>query len=109
MSKPEHTEQLAAINSKILAEGQTLPTVQLKDGSRVQTGTVATMLKNVSLYNAGQRGQIERELELSVPTLAKVGLFDLFNPEEWIAGENPGRTFVGIAAKRYLATRRGPA
>ena len=109
MSTPEHTKQLAAVNSKILADGQSLPTVQLKDGSKVQTGTVATMLQNVSLYNAGQRGQIERELELSVPTLVKVGLFDLFDPDEWIAGKNPGRAFVGTEAKRYLATKRGAA
>ena len=109
MKTPEHTEQLAAVNSKILANGQSLPTVQLKDGSKVQTGTVATMLQNVALYNAVQRGRIERELELSVPTLVKVGLFDLFNPDEWIAGVNPGRAFVGREAKRYMATKPSAA
>jgi hypothetical protein len=109
MNTPEHTDQLSDVNSKILAEGQSLPKVQLKDGSKVQTGTVATMLQNVSLYNAGQRGQIERELELAVPTLLKVGLFDLFEPDEWIAGKNPGRAFVGAEAKRYLAANRDAA
>lgn len=99
----EHTDQLAAINQKILAEGQVLPSVQLKDGSRVQTGTVATMLHNIALYNAGERGQVERELELAVPTLVKVGLFELFTPDEWIQGDNPGRRFVGERAKAYLA------
>ncbi|PHV11866.1 DUF7709 family protein [Chitinimonas sp. BJB300] len=100
---PENTAELAAVNQKILAEGQSLPTVQLKDGSRVQTGTVATMLFNVEQYNNGVRGEIEKELELSVPTLLKVGLFDLFSPDEWIAGDNAGRRLVGVKAKAYLA------
>jgi hypothetical protein len=99
---PENTEQLRDINQKILAAGESLPAVQLKDGSRVQTGTVATMLHNVALYNTGARGDVERELELCVPTLVKVGLFDLFPPDEWIGGTNPGRRLVGQIAKRYL-------
>jgi hypothetical protein len=57
---PENTEQLRDINQKILAAGESLPAVQLKDGSRVQTGTVATMLHNVALYNTGARGDVER-------------------------------------------------
>lgn len=104
MSKPvKNTEVLAEINQRILAEGESLPTVRLKDGSQVQTGTVAAMLHNVSLYNAGQRGTVEEELRLAVPTLFKVGLFDLFSPDEWIAGSNPARTFLGHAAKEYLS------
>lgn len=104
-TKPEHTEQLATVNSKIIAEGETLPIVQLKDGTGVQTGTVATMLHNVSLYNSGTRGEVEQELEMAVPTLFKVGLFRLFSPQEWINGDNPGRRFVGLKAKEYLRTR----
>lgn len=100
---PEHTAELQAVNAKILAQGETLPTVQLKDGSKVQTGTVATMLQNISLYNAGARGDVERELELAVPTLFKVGLFDLFTPDEWLSGGSPGRALVGRLAKVYLA------
>jgi hypothetical protein len=103
MSKPDHTERLAAINTKILASGESLPTVHLKDGTKVQTGTVAAMLHNVALFNSGERGQVEKELELAVPTLIKVGLFELFSPEEWIAGGNPGRALVGSVAKRVLA------
>ena len=95
-------DQLRSINQKILAEGETLPTVRLKDGSQVQTGTVATMLHNVAQYNAGARGDIERELELSIPTLLKVGLFDLFTPDEWIDGDNAGRRFIGQKALDYL-------
>ncbi len=98
----ENTEILGQINQKIIADGESLPSVQLKDGSRVQTGTVATMLHNVGLYNAGERGQVEEELRLSIPTLFKVGLFDLFSPQEWVDGENPGRRFLGEEALRYL-------
>lgn len=94
---------LAAINRKILADGESLPLVQLKDGSKVQTGTVATMLRNIELYNAGERGDIEQQLAAAIPTVAKVGLFDLFPPEEWIAGNNPGRRRVGRLAAQYLA------
>lgn len=99
---PEHTDSLQQINQKIIAKGETLPIVKLKDGSQVQTGTVATMLYNIGLYNAGMRGQIEEELVLSIPTLLKVGLFDLFPPDAWIAGDNPGRRFVGHKAKEYI-------
>jgi len=109
MSKhePENTAQLGAINQKILAAGESLPAVCLKDGSTVQTGTVATMLHNVALYNAGARGEVERELELAVPTLIKVGLFALFPPQEWIDGSNPGRRFVGEKAREMLQRQRG--
>ncbi len=102
VNSPANTDQLASINQKLVAEGESLPVVQLKDGSRVQTGTVATMLQNVALYNAGARGDVEKELEMSIPTLIKVGLFDLFSPEEWIHGDNPGRRFVGEKALEYL-------
>ncbi len=104
---PEHTEHLGAINQKILANGENLPAVELRDGSQVQTGTVSAMLHNVKLYNEGARGEIERELELSVPTLIKVGLFDLFAPAEWISGSNPGRRLVGEKANEYLAHHAG--
>ncbi|MFT4190586.1 MAG: hypothetical protein QM617_03560 [Comamonas sp.] len=98
----ENTDQLATVNQKIVSAGEILPSVQLKDGSRVQTGTVATMLHNIRLYNAGERGQVEQELEMAIPTLIKVGLFDLFAPDDWINGSNPGRRFVGELAKSHL-------
>jgi len=101
---PMNTQNdLAAINRKILADGESLPLVQLKDGSKVQTGTIATMLRNIELYNAGERGDIEQQLEAAIPTVGKVGLFELFPPEEWIAGNNPGRRLVGNLAAKYLA------
>ena len=82
-----------------------MPNVELKDGTRVQTGTVATMLKNISLYNEGQRGEVEQLLEECVPTLIQVGLFDLFSPEEWIKTSNPGRQFIGKKAQELLARK----
>jgi hypothetical protein len=94
--------ELKDINQKILAQGETLPAVTLKDGSRVQTGTVATMLYNIKQYDSGARGTVEQELELAIPTLFKVGLFDLFTPEEWIQGSSPGRQLVGKRAIAYL-------
>jgi hypothetical protein len=102
MNKPEYTDQLASINASVLAPGETLPIVQLRNGSKVQTGTVATMLRNVGRYNAGDH-TVLHELELAVPTLVAVGLFDLFSPEEWINGGNPGRAVVGQMARDFLA------
>jgi len=97
---------LADINKKILADGESLPEVALRDGSKVQTGTVATMLYNVDRYNEGARGNIEKELELSIPTLFKVGLFNLFPVEEWTAGDNAGRRFIGTKALEYIAQKK---
>ncbi|MDV2441842.1 hypothetical protein QR665_20700 [Acinetobacter gerneri] len=102
MNKIQGTEQLANINKKVVEDGQNLPSVKLKDGSTVQTGTVATMLHNIQLYNFGERGAIEDELILAIPTLFKVGLFDLFPINEWINGDNAGRKFIGEQAKIYL-------
>lgn len=106
MTSSTNNEQLAVLNRKILAAGEVLPAVQLQDGSMVQTGTVATMLHNVERFNAGERGAVEEELALSVPTLIKVGLFNLFPAEDWIAGDNPGRALVGRLAQEALRNAR---
>lgn len=106
MSDRHPDSDLATVNSRILAEGESLPAVTLKHGSRVQTGTVAAMLQNVARYNSGERGEVERALEMAVPTLVQVGLFELFAPEEWAAGDNPGRRFVGLRAQAFLASRK---
>lgn len=92
-------ESLATINQKILAEGEVLPEVSLRDGTKVQTGTFATLLHNIELYNQGQRGAIENEMRLAVETLARIGLFNLFTPDEWMNTNNEGRHFVGELAK----------
>ena len=97
-----HVAELGRVNQKITDGAASLPAITLKDGSLVQTGTVATMLYNIALYNAGERGAVEEELKLAIPTLFKVGLFELFPPQQWIDGDNPGRSFVGIHARAYL-------
>lgn len=101
MSTPSLSPDLAAINHRIVADGEVLPAVTLKDGSRVQTGTVAALLHNITRYNAGEGDAVERELAAAIPTLFKVGLFDLFPPAEWIAGGNPGRRHVGELARAH--------
>ncbi|NUF62811.1 hypothetical protein HUN34_04165 [Acinetobacter bereziniae] len=105
MSSIQNSNQLSSINQKIIQEGEVLPAVTLKDGTKVQTGPVATMLHNIDLYNQGLRGEVEQELILAIPTLIKVGLFDLFSPDEWISGDNLGRRFVGEKAKQFLASQ----
>lgn len=101
MTQLEGTEQLTNVNQKVVEQGEVLPMVKLKDGTQVQTGTVATMLYNIQLYNEGARGEVEQELILAIPTLFKVGLFDLFSINEWVQGDNAGRKFVGEHAKQY--------
>lgn len=101
MSVKDPEKSLSEINQKIVQDGEILPLITLKDGTKAQTGTVATMLHNVSLYNQGERGRVEEELILAIPTLFKVGLFDLFAIDEWINGDNAGRSFVGRQAKLY--------
>jgi hypothetical protein len=67
--KTKHTDQLNKINRKVIADGEVLPVVKLKDATPVQTGTVATMLYNIKQYDEGVRREIEPELELAIPTL----------------------------------------
>lgn len=38
-------------------------------------------------------------MEMAIPTLAKVGMLDLFPVEEWIASKSEGRKYVGRKAK----------
>lgn len=38
---------------------------------------------------------LEEAMQATLPLLDKVGMFDLFLPEEWIQGNNEGRKAVG--------------
>ncbi|CAF1238584.1 unnamed protein product [Adineta ricciae] len=114
----ERTNDVASTYCRILnvAEGASLPAVQLKDGSTVQTGTVAAMLKNIERFNNGENREGDEaryELERCVPVLLKVGLFALFTPDEWISTngqpENPGRKFVGELAQQLLTMQSSKA
>ena len=100
-ASPSDPSVLSAVNHKIVAEGETLPLVRLKDGTEVQTGTVGAVLQNIRLYNQGERGQVEQDLQAAVPTLWRVGLFDLFTPQEFMAGDNAGRKYLGQLAQQY--------
>lgn len=47
--------------------------------------------------------ELEEKLLAAVPLLKAVGLFELFEPQEWISGgsrKSEGRKFVGEAALR---------
>lgn len=109
---PAGTAALADINRTVVAAGETLPVVILADGSRVQTGTVATLLRTIADYDAaviaGAGGAaletLESRLAAAVPTLLHIGLFDLFPPAEWQGGASAGRRWVGeVAAARMAA------
>lgn len=102
------SREIARMNARILkvVGDVTLPNVRLEDGSYVQTGTVAAMLKNIARYNAGEQGDVELELERCIPTVARVGLFALFSVDEWInTTTNPGRKFVGEKAQEFFANK----
>jgi hypothetical protein len=100
---PHSLQRQAAVNQQVLAAGEVLPAVTLANGNVMQTGTVAAMLLNIERYNRGERGDVEQQLALAVPTLVKIGLFDLFSPAEWTRTDNAGRRLVGLFAEQYLA------
>ncbi|KAI0025386.1 hypothetical protein F4780DRAFT_325581 [Xylariomycetidae sp. FL0641] len=100
---------LAAMNSATL--GAQFPEITLPDGSKVQTGTVGALLANIRAYNtahaAGDHPQTQAlmaSFRAALPLLDRVGLFDLFTPAEWMAGDNAGRKAVGRA---YLEFKEG--
>ena len=125
-SDEENIKALADVNRRFVAKGESLPAVILPDGSKVQTGTVGALLRNIKLYDricAGEtiegmnpnpvtacnlginvllgiaKGELEKMMVIPIPTLAKVGLFEVFTPDEWMAGASSGRRFVGVKAK----------
>ena len=77
----------------------------LRTAPRFQTGTVGALLHNIRLYDALpedatiKREELEKNLELAIPTLANVGFFGLFGPDEWLAGSSKRRRYVGQKAK----------
>lgn len=44
-------------------------------------------------------------MSATLPLLDKVGMFDLFRPEEWIQGDNEGRRAVGKMFLDFKAQR----
>ncbi|OTA99781.1 hypothetical protein M426DRAFT_324851 [Hypoxylon sp. CI-4A] len=105
-NKTDDESKLAALNSATL--GAQMPQITLADGSKVQTGTVGAMLINIRAYNAAQKAgeldklpPLEEALRVTLPLLDKVGMFELFKPEEWINGDNNGRALVGRMYQQY--------
>lgn len=105
--------ELTRLNSATL--GAEMPEITLANGQKVQTGTVGALLRNIFAYDElirlldstteAQKNQLNAEvakyelmLKTPLPLLQKVGLFDLFSPEEWVNGGTPGRKFVGRCA-----------
>ena len=103
MSNPS----LEDINQKILPSGQTFQPVTLPDGTKLPTGTVATLLHNIRLYDQSvdnaEKTQLEGEMKMAIPLLKKLGFFDLFTPDEWMPGKSPGRGFVGEQVGRMVS------
>lgn len=60
---------------------------------------------NVKAYDAADdtsRIELESAIRSAIPTLHKVGMFDLFAPEEWISNRSLGRSLVGRLAQDYI-------
>lgn len=75
-------------------------------------GTVAATLKNIALLNellsksdhSEQVNTILQEVHKLIPSLIAIGVFDFFEPLEWISNNGqPGRQLVGLL---YLETHR---
>jgi hypothetical protein len=108
MSTSREIEDLAKTNQKILSSDSSFPIVTLASGQKVPTGTVATLIHNIRLYDKivardgseEEKEQLAKEIKSAVPVLGNVGFFDLFSTDEWTAGKSEGRRLVGIEGKR---------
>ncbi len=67
MQDPAKT--LQQVNNQLLPHGQSFPVITLKDGSKVQTGSMAGLLANIRRYNQGERGEVEDAIRLALPTM----------------------------------------
>jgi len=107
MSSSEAILDLAKTNQKLVGPDSSFPIVTLASGQSVPTGTVATLLYNIRLYDRmsvdeesqGEREQLAKEIRAAVPVLGKIGFFDLFSADEWVVGKSAGRTLVGEEGK----------
>ncbi len=100
-------ESLQAINNKTLGTSDgAFPVVTLPSGEKVPTGTVGALLVNIRAYDAAAaagdtaaQDTLAAAIRAAVPVLHKVGMFDLFSPNEWASQTSRGRSLVGEIAK----------
>jgi hypothetical protein len=124
-SEQDYVDRLREVKESFVVQGEKLPAVMLPDGTKVQTGTVGALLPNIKLYDriiAGEviegelsvltcsqrlfwsdvgtsKAKLEEALTIPIPTLRKIGLFDIFPVDDWMTGSSEGRRFVGLRAK----------
>ncbi|KAJ8129251.1 hypothetical protein O1611_g4382 [Lasiodiplodia mahajangana] len=106
----QNGSSLSDVNSAAL--GAKFPEITLPDGTKVQTGTVGALLINIRTYNAAHAAgdtaktqALESSFKAALPLLDRVGLFDLFTPDEWIQGNNEGRKAVGRLYQEFKANK----
>ncbi|KAJ2965717.1 hypothetical protein NQ176_g10482 [Zarea fungicola] len=100
-------DDLQAINNKTLGTSAgSFPVVTLPNGERIPTGTVGALLVNIAAYDAAAASgdeatlaTLEEAIRAAVPVLRKVGMFELFAPDEWDSKTSKGRSLVGQVAK----------
>lgn len=102
----ETNEALQETNNKTLGTtAGAFPIVTLPDGRKVPTGTVGALLVNIKAFDESddeRRVEIATAIKSAIPTLHKVGMFDLFTPDEWASESSPGRSLVGQFAKEFI-------
>ncbi|UNI22948.1 hypothetical protein JDV02_008791 [Purpureocillium takamizusanense] len=103
LTASNQADDLQSINNTTLGtNAKSFPVVTLPNGERLPTGTVGALLVNIRAFDAGDEGTraaLEPAIRAAVPVLAKVGMFDLFTPDEWINNGGPGRALVGQVAR----------
>jgi hypothetical protein len=67
-------------------------------------------LVNIRAYNTALAASdvakakaLEESFKTALPLLDKVGLFELFTPDDWIRGDNEGRKAVGRLYQEFKA------
>ena len=114
MQDPART--LQEINNQLVAKGQSFPQVTLADGAKVQTGSMAGLISSIKRYNEGERGEVEDAIRLTLPTLVKLCLsnvylvsirpaaFESSTVRLWLTGQSWTLRFV--PAQRLVAWRQ---
>lgn len=79
------------------------------ESGKARKGTVAATINNIALLNKillanpvqsdnKNTADVVKSVEALLPSLKVIGLFDFFNPREWLSNpvEQPGRTLVAV-------------